>query len=291
MAETWHAIGNERDAALARSLAARLERGLRHAVRKSQRRLRDGSLFIPVKLLERGRPRHLIASRAGSYWNLVMPYALASGLFAPGSPEARGVLRYMLTHGSRLLGMVRASGFSLYGDPVFPVSGTDQVYGINVSRFLADNDQADQLVLSLYGQLAGGMTPHTFVSGEGHTVAPLGSLRSRAMYQPPNSGANAAFLVTLRSMLVHEVAGGLRLAYATPRAWLAPGRRIEVRNAPTSVGPLSYTLEAREADVRVTVNVPPRATRLSLRLRLPRGTRTFDLSGRTGTVVFLAPRS
>ncbi|MGZ4317381.1 MAG: hypothetical protein ACXVRS_16355, partial [Gaiellaceae bacterium] len=291
MAETWSELGYERDAALARSLAARLERGLRRAVRESQRRLRDGSLFIPVRLLERGRPRQLTASRAGSYWNLVMPYALASGLFAPGSPEARGVLRYMLTHGSRLLGMVRASGFSLYGYPVFPVSGTDQVYGINVSRFLADNDQAEQLVLSLYGQLAGGMTPHTFVAGEGHTVAPLGGLPSRAMYQPPNSGSNAAFLVTLRSMLVHEVAGGLRLAYATPRAWLAPARRIEVRNAPTSFGALSYTLESREAGVLVTIEVPPRATRLAVRLRMPEGTKTYDVSGRSGTVVFLAPRS
>jgi hypothetical protein len=291
MAAAWSEVGNERDAASARSLAARLERGLRRAVRASQQRLRDGSLFVPVRLLDRGRPRHLVASRAGSYWNLVMPYALASGLFAPGSPEARGVLRYMLAHGSRLLGMVRASAFALYGDPVFPVSGTDQVYGINVSRFLADNDQADQLVLSLYGQLAGGMTPHTFVGGEGHSVAPLAGLSSRAMYQPPNSGSNAAFLVTLRSMLVHEVAGGLRLAYATPRAWLAPGRRIEVRDAPTSYGPLSYTLESREADVLVTIEVPARATRLSVRLRLPGATKTFDLSGRSGTVVFVAART
>jgi hypothetical protein len=244
-----------------------------------------------VRLLERGHPGQITASRGGSYWNLVMPYALASGLFAPGSAEARGVWRYMLTHGSRLLGMVRASGFSLYGHPVFPVSGTDQVYGLNVSRFLADNDQADQLVLSLYGQLAEGMTPHTFVAGEAASVAPLAGLPGRAMYQPPNSGTNAAFLVTLRSMLVHEVGGVLRLAYATPRAWLAPGRRIEVQNAPTSFGPVSYTLESSAADVLVTIEVPPEATRLALRLRMPGGTKVFDLSGRSGTVVFRVPRS
>lgn len=290
MAEAWSDIGNEPAAAEARALAARLELGLRRAVRKSQRRLRDGSLFIPVRLLDRGRPRHLAASRAGTYWNLVMPYALASGLFAPGSPEASGTLRYMLAHGSRLLGMVRAAGFSLYGKPTFPVSGTDQVYGVNVSRFLADNDQAKQLVLSLYGQLAAGMTPHTFVAGEAQSVAPLGGNAGRTMYNPPNSGSNAAFLVTLRSMLVREVAGTLRLGYATPRGWLAPGKRIEVRNAPTSVGPVSYTIESRAQDVLVTVEVPPRARRVSLRLRLPGATKTFDLSGRTGTVTFASPR-
>src|SRR5262249_7498784 len=176
--------------------------------------------------------------------------------FAPGSPEARGIWSYMLAHGSRLLGLVRASGFSLYGHPVYPVSGTDQVYGVNVSRFLADNDDADQLVLSLYGQLAAGMTPGTFVAGEGHTVAPLDGLPYRAMFQPPNSASNAAFLVTLRSMLVHEVGGQLRLAYATPRAWLAPGKTIDVKNAPTSFGPLSYTLEAHDADIAVTATIP-----------------------------------
>jgi hypothetical protein len=291
MAEVWSDLGDERDAAQATALADRLERGLRLAVRTSQRRLRDGSLFIPVRLLEKGHPELLTASRGGSYWNLVMPYALASGLFAPGSPQARGVLRFMATHGSRLLGMVRASGFSLYDDPVFPVSGTDGAYGVNVSRFLADNDEAEQLVLSLYGQLAAGMTQGTFVAGEGHTVAPLGGLSDRAMYLPPNSASNAAFLVTLRSMLVHEVAGGLRLAYATPRAWLAPGKRIEVRRVPTSFGVLAYTLEARAADILVTIDVPPRATKVSLRLRLPEATKTFDLSGRSGTVTFSVSRA
>ena len=52
----------------------------------------------------------------------------------------------------------------------FPTSGTDQVYGLNVARFLAANDRPDQLVLSLYGQLAAAMTPGTFVAGEAASV-------------------------------------------------------------------------------------------------------------------------
>ena len=124
-----------------------------------QRRLPDGTLFVPVSLLSGERPyRRLTGSRLGSYWNLVMPYALASGLFPPQSREAKGVLRYMLGHGSRLLGLVRADAYTLYGHARFPRSGTDQVYGLNMARFLADNDRPDLLVLSLYGQLAAGMT-------------------------------------------------------------------------------------------------------------------------------------
>ena len=76
--------------------------------------------------------------------------------------KRRGILKYMLRHGSRLAGVVRAGAYALYERPVFPVSGTDQVYGTNVARFLADGDVADQLVLSLYVPLALAMTPNTF---------------------------------------------------------------------------------------------------------------------------------
>jgi hypothetical protein len=287
MARVWQQTGRAGLAARARQLAQRLERSLRRAVARSQRRLPDGSLFLPARLLDGERPYdRLTTSRPGSYWNLVTPYALASGLFPRGSPEARSALRYMLRHGSRLLGLVRAAAFALYGStPRYPESGTDQVYGTNVARFLALNDRPDQLVLSLYGQLAAGMTPGTFVAGEAASVAPIPGQYHRSMYLPPNGAANAAFLETLRLLLVHEPLDrsaqprGLELAFATPRRWLAPGRRISVRRVPTSFGPLSYSLEAREADVRAVLDLPPRGQpQVSLRLRLPAGRRIVHVS-------------
>ena len=89
---------------------------LRRAVAGSERRAADGSLFLPMRLDSGEQPYASVTeSRAGSYWNLVAPYALASGLFPAGGPAAGGALDYLLGHGTRLLGMVRASGFSLYG--------------------------------------------------------------------------------------------------------------------------------------------------------------------------------
>lgn len=316
MAGVWAGTGYPGLARTSRRLAAKLENGLRRAVARSATRLPDGSLFVPVRLLDDERPYgSLTEARAGSYWNLVMPYALASGLFPPGSAEARGIWRYMLRHGSRLLGLVRAGAYALYRDPAYPVSGTDQVYGINMARFLADNDEADQLVLSLYGSLAAAMTDGTYVAGEAASVAPLGRGFQRAMYLPPNGASNAAFLETLRSLLVHEPLGadgspaGLELAFATPRGWLRPGGRIAVERLPTSFGPLAFTLEARARQVRATVDVPSRTLPRSVRLRfrLPAGGRltavsvngrpirafdpaggTVDLSGRTGRLEVVA---
>src|SRR5436190_8617290 len=154
----------------------------------------------------------------------------------------------MLGHGSRLLGLVRAGAYSLYGKPRYPVTGTDQVYGLSMARFLADNDDPDQLVLSLYGMLGASMTPDTFVSGEAATVAPLRGAAYRSMYLPPNAASNSAFLETLRLMLVHETSPdgrpvGLELAFGTPRDWLAPGKSVAVRESPTSFGPLSYEID------------------------------------------------
>src|SRR5437764_8428827 len=99
------------------------------------------------------------------------------------------------------------------------------------------------------------------------------------MFLPPNSGSNATFLETLRLMLVHETAGrdgvphGLELAFATPRAWLAPGRRIAVRDAPTPFGRLTYSLAARRGSVHASLDVPrsPALRTLKLRLRVPAG--------------------
>ena len=285
MAQVWSEAGYAKLATESRRVARKLERGLDRAVRRSQRRLPNGALFVPVRLLDDERPyRAITRTREGSYWNLVMPYALASGLFPPHGARADGVLRYLDGHGARLLGLVRAGAYPLYGTTRRPTSGSNPVYGLNVSRFLADNDRPGQLVLALYGQLAAEMTRGTFVSGESVSIAPLGE-SYRATYLPPNGASNAAFLETLRLLLVHETNDargrprGLELAFATPRPWLRPGKTIEVRRLPTSFGRLSYKVESAERSVRVSLQVPDRAPlrSLRLRLRLPHGKRVASV--------------
>jgi hypothetical protein len=299
----WSLTGHTALAARARDLALRLEAALRPAVRKSQRRLPDRSLYVPYALShDLGPFDRLTQVREGSYWNLVMPYAFATGWFPPHSPAARGIVRYLLAHGSRLLGVTRSDAHIVYANKPYG-SGLGQVYGLSMSRFLADNSQYDQLVLSLYGMLAVGMTPGTYISGEAISVVPVEGTYYRRMYMPPNSGANASFLETLRLLLVHERRGpkgapaGLDLAFATPRAWLAGGETISVDRAPTSFGRLSYSLERTGNVVAVHLVLPPHAN-ARLRLRLPAGekigtaslgklnraTSTIDLGGRQGTI-------
>jgi hypothetical protein len=316
-ADVWTRTGRPLLAAQATGAADRLEAGLRSAVASSQVWLPDGSLFVPIALVDGlERPYDALTStKRGAYWNLVMPYVLASGFIRPGSVEATGVLRYLLNHGSRFLGLVRFSPHTGVTNPGYQRPGSDDVYGTNVARFLADNDQPDQLVLSLYGKLGAGMTENTFVSGEGSTIAPVSGQYYRSMHRPPNSANNAFFLETLQLTLVHEtrdasgVPQGLELAYATPRAWLEAGKQIAVRRLQTSFGQLSYTLDAGATSVRASIDLPSGFTGpLRLRLRLLAGQRlgtvtlnglpttrflgpeTIDLSGLTGHIEVVARR-
>jgi hypothetical protein len=305
IAHVWSANGYPVFGAKARSLAASIDGGLRPALAHNEAHLADGSLFVPDQIPQKPFAR-VTATRDGSYWNLVMPYAFESGWFPAGSPAAKGILRYLQNHGSRFLGMPRTYARTVYGTAA---AGVAQVYELGFSRFLADNGEPDQLVLSLYGMLAGGMTS-TYVSGEAVSLTPVDGRYDRTMFMPPNSGANASYLDTLRQLLIHErrdtlgTPTGLDLAFATPRAWLRDGKEIQVQNAPTSFGAVSYTLQRSGTAIDGTLVVPAHA-HARLRLRLPAGERlghvvlgsvpmrpdadgTIDLGSRHGTIALHA---
>ena len=303
ISRVWSVTGHAELAARAGSIALRLEHALRPAVRKVEVRMADRSLFLPATLTDPSRPYpRITATRDGSYWNLVMPYAFASGFFTPGGGEAKGILRYLSLHGSRLAGVTRADAHIAYGRNIVG-DGLGEVYVMNQSRFLADNDQPDQLTLTLYGMLAAGMTRDTFISGEAVSLLPVGTAYYRTMYMPPNLGANSSFLETLKLLLVHERRGprgsprGLDLAFSTPRAWLADGATIAVKRVRTSFGPLSFSLERTGKTIRIDVTNPKAPEPARLRLRLPSGqrmrsirlgTRRLVVDPRTSTVTLPA---
>jgi hypothetical protein len=94
-------------------------------------------------------------------------------------------------------------------------------------------------------------------------------------------------------MLVQERDGSVRIGFATPRAWLAPGKRIAVERMPTRAGPVSFAMVASERDVSGEIRAP-KGTHVFLRLRLPGkariasvlvgGTAIRSWSARTGTI-------
>ncbi len=297
MAEVWRQIGKEDLYETYAPVAAGLHRALHQALAKSSKRLPDGSLFVSNEMLEPLKVFDPITeTRLGSYWNLVMPYAFASGLWEMNGSEMDGIVRFLHHHGGMLLGLVR---FNYYPTPIgsyrpnglpgYCTPGFDNVYLPNYTRVLADRDMAERLIVSFYGKLAHGQTRNTFVSGEGETVGVRPGQFYRSCYGTPCSANNSTFLLMLRLMLIREwfdpttgVPKGLFLAHATPRAWLADGKRIVVRGAPTGFGPIDVTIESSLASnrVRVRLRVPGRdpIAMLKLKLRVPEGKRIRSVS-------------
>jgi hypothetical protein len=78
---------------------------------------------------------------------------------------------------------------------------------------------------------------------------------SGPFYKVPDE---AKFVNRLRDLLVREDSDGLWLAAGTPRRWLAPGQKIEVRNLASYFGPVSYHMEAKNNAVSISVRLPTR---------------------------------
>src|SRR5207248_2511980 len=143
----------------------------------------------------------------------------------------------------------------------------NDLYGMRYALTLLQRDEPDQALVCFYGKLAIGMTPGTFIGGEGSCLRPLDEF-GRQMYLPPNSAANANFLQQLRYLLIQDFDQNdvgrpdtLRLAFATPRSWLQDGKTIRVTNAPTAFGPVSFTIHSDLSHNTVTaeVTLPPHA--------------------------------
>jgi hypothetical protein len=72
----------------------------------------------------------------------------------------------------------------------------------------------------------------------------------------------------LRMMLLHEEGDELVIGQAIPRPWLAAGRHVAVKNAPTAFGIVSFQIETNMGESQVAVQLDPPQRRVPSRIRL-----------------------
>jgi hypothetical protein len=292
-------IGEVEQAAKLEKVAADYRKDILATIEKALDRSVDPP-FLPIALGEETAHDPITATRLGSYWNLVIPQVLFSGVFPATSQTASDILRYIQTRGGLCMGMVRVQ--SARGGWVNE-QNIDDLYTTRYALALLERDEPDRALVTFYGKLAQGMTRDTFIDGESNGIEPFDQY-GRQMGLPPNSAANASFLLLLRYMLVQDYdldddgpADTLRLCFATPRRWLEDGKEIVAERAPTQFGNVSFHIKSDLKHNRVTaeIDLPPRApAHTLLRLRLPEGEKissanmpitaaeTFDLSGQHG---------
>jgi hypothetical protein len=273
----------ERSGVLARE-ARSFRAAILDAVARSERRDAKPP-FIPNALLgDEPAYETLTATRMGSYYDLMAPYILGSGVFGPGARRETWMIDYLRQHGGLAMGMIRSTPHQgeFAGQP-----GVNPLYGLRYLLTLLRRDDREHALVGFYGHLAQGMTRGTFIGGEGSRFL-HGDRWGRSFYLPPNSASNAAFLTTLRYLLVQDWdldddgrPETLRLLFGVPGRWLRDGAVLTVGGTPTAFGEVSFRAESRlsAGEVRLVITSPPRRPETWLvRVPLPSG---WEVSGAT----------
>ncbi len=257
--------------AYARDILAAVERSF---VLSPVVRVRDGTYrsFLPPAPYIRGPASRSMPTSFGSPEHTPGLYADAirggvhllnlSGLLPQTDPRAQGLVdvledRLLLEH-HRL--PMRTPGY----DPQkhwFSHAGWYYQCGIQrTANVHLQWDDVPNFLRSFYNQYAVDVVVGPYTFNEHTTRGPS-----------DKSFEEAAFLERLRLMLVMEEGPSLWLARATPRAWLAEGKRIAVTNMPTHFGTIQYEITSNIDDGKITAAIelpsrrPPGAVLLRLR--------------------------
>jgi Bacterial protein of unknown function (DUF885) len=207
--------------------------------------------------------------RSGGYYGLIASCMLETGFLPAADERALRVARFIEAKGGLRLGMSEFGG------------GIDHAYSYGYWLDSLKRDEVGKAILGFYGSLAHGMTRETY-SGVEVTKLFTGDNDSTL----PHLYSCTQQLRLLRMLLVREEGDDLWLGQAVPRLWLAAGRRVEVRGAATTHGPVSFVLESRPdgSGIEATIAVPSRTPvkRILLRFRTPgrRPLRRVLLDGR-----------
>jgi hypothetical protein len=231
----------------------------------------------------------LTDSRMGSYYDLMAPYIIGSGVFGPGDHREMWMIDYLREHGGLAMGLprVKAHQGQFKGEP-----GVNVLYGLRLVLAELRRDEVGHAQVAFYGQLAHGMTRETFIGGEGSRFF-HGDMDGRSFYLPPNSTSNATFLTTLRYLLIQDWdldddgrPETLRLLYGAPRRWLRDGATVSIERAPTQFGEVSCRVESRlaQGEVRMMIRPPKHGPRV-MRVRAPLPTGWNVVSARVGQSV------
>ncbi len=142
-------------------------------------------------------------------------------------------------------------------------AANEPVYNQQCTVYLL-RDMPEAAIRCFYSHMAAAFSHSTF--------EPVEHRWTHGQYFGPPS-TDGSWFELYRRMLIRETENGtLFLAQATPRLWLADGKRIVVHNAPTYFGPLSMTIESHADQGAITAEIElskERPAILQLRIRHP----------------------
>jgi len=220
---------------------------------------RDGMRLLPM---EPDTHRLLKSTnyKGGGYYGLVASMFLESEFLPAADERARWVVDALERRRGLIMGMCEFD------------DGVDHAYTYGYWLNCLRRDDVRRVLLGFYATLAYGMGRDTYCGVEVTQI-----MTGEPTPTTPHLYSGTQQLRLLRMMLLREEGERLLIGHGIPQAWLKSGKRIEVRNAATAFGPVSFVIEsaAGAGDIRVQLDPPvvrPPAS-IEIRLRHPAGRR------------------
>lgn len=141
----------------------------------------------------------------------------------------------------------------------------EPVYNQQATAYLY-RDEPEAAIRAFYSMMACGFSHHQ--------LSPLEHRWAWGQYYGPPS-TDGAWFELYRNLLLNELAGDgiLFVGQATPRAWLADGRRIAIDRAPSHYGPVNVRIDSAVAAATIRAEIEflseRRPQQVLLRLRHP----------------------
>jgi len=190
---------------------------------------------------------------ANGYYGLLASCLLETGI--PAFDDARADL---------VVDMLRQKGGLQVGVCSF-FDMIDHAYTWGYWDVCLKRDEPKRAILGLHGSMAYGMSRDTYAAVECTAIR-----TGENMATLPHTYSNTVQLRLLRNMLLRESGDDLLIGFAVPRPWLAPGKRLAVRMAPTLFGPVSFSMEtaADGSTIRFRFEPPARGMKGAVKTRL-----------------------
>ena len=197
-------------------------------------------------------------NRASGYYGLIASCMLESEFLPAADERTAWVMRFLQEKGGLRIGLSEFAG------------GIDHAYTYGYWLDCLKLDRVKPVILGFYGSLAYGMSRETY-SGVEVTRLFTGDNEPTL----PHLYSCTQQLRLLRMMLVREEGDRLWIGQAIPRHWMTDGKTIEVKEAATAFGPVSFSIRAHPVLGRTEIELTAPARRtpkaVLLRLREPSG--------------------
>ena len=143
-------------------------------------------------------------------------------------------------------------------------------YDLYLGRFMVESGEIDKFLALYYYLVTNHMSHGTHCNGEWPLPKTPDDKRNSVINVQPHDHSNAGFHFMTRTMLIYEDDKSIHLLRAIPSWWLAQTQKsIEVKQAPTTSGPISFTLRRVADRLEALISLPERAPDKTIEVHLP----------------------